>query len=340
MVRVGVIGTGYWGKNHVRIFKELEREGIIEGVKICDADEKRASELGKNFNVEYTIDYKSWIGDPDMQAVSIVTPSATHYDVAKAFLEAGKDVFIEKPMTMDSKEARELVKISEENNRVLMAGHIFRYHPAVLELKQRIDRGELGRIYFLTSNRLAVGAPRKDMGVMYALGIHEVDMFCYLLNVEYPKDITAVVGNYLQQDIEETALIVMGFGGGVKGFAMESWLIPVYGKKRDLIVVGSERTAKIDYLKPQELEIFDVRIEKHEDVSGVQFRLESEQSVIIPLEYKEPLKEELTHFIKCVETRSKPLSDGMAGVRAVEMIEAAFQSVKLKKTIALKNGYY
>ena len=336
MVYVGVIGTGYWGKNHARIFKELENEGVIEGVEICDVDEKRVSELGKNFGVSYTTDYMSWVDDPRIQAVSIVTPSATHYDVAKTFLEVGKDVFIEKPMTMDSKEARDLVKISGENGGVLMAGHIFRYHPAVLELKRRIDLGELGRIYFLTSDRLAVGVPRKDMGVMYALGIHEMDMFCYLLNAEYPRYITAVVGNYLQTDIEETALMILEFEDGVKGFAMESWLMPVYGKKRDLVVVGSEKTARIDYLKPQELEMFDVRIEKHEDAGDVQFRLESEQSTIIPLEYKEPLKEELMHFIKCIESRSKPLSDGMAGVRAIEMIEAAFQSVKLKSTIEFR----
>lgn len=336
MVGIGIIGTGYWGKNHARIFKELESAGIVDSVKICDVDEKRVSELGKNFNVDYTTDYKSWLVDSGIHAVSIVTPSATHYDIAKTFLEAGKDVLIEKPMTMDSKEAKELVKISDENDRVLMIGHIFRYHPAILELKRRIDQGELGQIYFLMGNRLAVGTPRKDMGVMHALGIHEVDMFCYLLNVEYPEDITALVGNYLQEDIEETALIVMGFEGGVKGFAMESWLMPVYGKKRDLAVVGSEKTIKVDYLKPQELEIFDVRIEKYEDAAGVQFRLESEQSTTMPLEYKEPLKEELMHFINCVESHSKPRSDGMAGVRAVEMIEAAFQSVKLKKTIMLK----
>jgi UDP-N-acetylglucosamine 3-dehydrogenase len=336
MVGIGVIGTGYWGKNHVRVFKELMFDGLIDTVKICDINEHRVKELSGYFKVEYTTDYVELIDDPGINAVSVVTPSSTHYKIAKEFLENGKDVFMEKPMTMESTEAKKLVEIADAEMRIIMVGHIFRYHPAVCELKMKLDRGEFGKIYFIISNRFAFGAPRRDMGVIYALGIHEVDMFCYLLNVKYPKDITALAGAYLQPNIEEVASIILSFDDHVMGYAMESWLVPVYGKKRELVLIGSEKCAKIDYLKSQELEIFDIRIKSEKVKDNLLFSVENTQSYKIPIEYKEPLREELTHFIRCIRSRSKPLSDGEVGMRAVEMAEAAIRSAGLRRTIEFK----
>ena len=324
MVGIGVIGTGYWGKNHVRAYKELKAEGLIDVVKMCDIDKQRARELGSIFSVEYTTDYKDMISDPDIQAVSIVTPSHTHYKIAREFMEAGMDVLIEKPMTMDIQEAKDLVKISKENNRILMEGHIFRYHPAIRELKHRVDEGEFGNIQNIMSNRLFFGLPRKDMGVIYALGIHELDMFCYLLDKVYPDRLIASSSISFQSDIEETCMIAMDFGDA-KGYALESWLVPAYGKKRDLVLIGSEKSARIDYLNPQELHLFDMRIVVEEDAL---VRIENEGEHIIPIPYAEPLKEELKHFISCVEERKKPISDGMVGMRAVVMAEAARESSK------------
>ena len=332
MTGIAVIGTGYWGKNHVRTYSELADEGIIDNVKICDLDEKRARELGKSFNIEYLTDYKELINDPNIDAVSIVTPSSTHYNLAKEFMEAGKDVLVEKPMTMDSKEAEKLVNISNKTDRILMVGHIFRHHPAVKELKQRIDRGEFGNIQLISSNRLSFGAPRKDMGVIYALGIHEVDMFCYLMGREYPDNIHTTASYALQSDIEETAMITMDFGG-IKTYAFESWLMPAYGKQRDLVVVGSEKTAKIDYLKPQEIQVFDIHIAEQDFGGKTSFSVENEGSYTIPIPYAEPLKEELRHFITCVNDRSKPASDGQIGLRAVRMAEAALKSAKIGNSI-------
>ena len=332
MTQIGVIGTGYWGKNHVRTYSELVSEGKIKKVVICDLDEKRAMELGKAFNIEYLTDYGKLLEDPKIDAVSIVTPSATHYEIAKEFMEAGKDVLVEKPMTMDPKEASKLVKISEKTGQNLMVGHIFRYHPAVKELKRRIDLGELGTVQLMSSNRLYFGAPRTDMGVIYALGIHEVDMYCYLMNVMYPKSIFASTSICIQKDIEETVMISMDFGS-VKGYAFESWLMPSSGKQRDLIVVGSEKSAKIDYLKPQELRMFDIRIA--ESISGGKknFNVNDEGSYTIPIPYAEPLKEELTHFLHCIRTREKPISDGVVGMRAVVMAEKALESSRTGRTV-------
>lgn len=330
IIRIGVIGTGYWGKNHVRAYCELVSEGIINEVKICDINKIRAHELGDVFNIQYLTDYKILLNDPDIDAVSIVTPSSTHYNLAKEFMEAGKDVLVEKPMTMDSKEAEDLVRVSEETGQILMVGHIFRHHPAVKELKHRIKVGEFGNIQLISSNRLFFGAPRTDMGVVYALGIHEVDMFCYLMEKEYPDSILAAMGYCLQAGIEETAIITMNFGA-TRAYAFESWLMPAYGKQRDLVVVGSEKSAKIDYLKPSELQIFDICITEHDFDNNIAFSVENEGTYTIPIHYAEPLKEELYHFIHCINTRSRPISDGAIGLRAVNMVEASLESAKTGK---------
>lgn len=336
MVGIGVIGTGQWGKNHVRALKGLRSDGAIDHIKICDVNEQIVRELGENFEIEYTTDYTELINDRNIHAAIVITPSSTHYKIARDFLKVRKDVFIEKPMTLDSTQAKKLVELADENDCIIMVGHIFRYHPVVRELKRRLERGEFGKIYFFISNRMDIGAPRKDMGVVFALGVHEVDMFCYLLGVEYPREISAQVGRYLQPDIEEVASIFLSFDNNVQGYAMESWLVPVYGKKRELVVIGSEKSAKIDYLKPQEFEIFDTRTKKEVKDGNLSFSLESTQTHSIPMEYKEPLKEELKNFVECVISRSKPLSDGNVGMRAVRMAEMALRSAKLKKTMKFK----
>jgi predicted dehydrogenase len=331
MLGIAVIGTGNWGKNHVRVYKELMAEGVIDKLKICDADANRARQLGDDLKVKWVSDYRDVIKDADIKAVSIATPSKTHYPIGKEFIEAGKDVLVEKPMTMDINEAKKLVKVAANHDRILMAGHIFRYHPAVCELKRMIDAGELGKIQNIIGNRLYFGLPRKDMGVIYALGIHELDMFCYLLGVDYPKSITATASKSYSQEIEETAFIAMDFGH-VRGFAFESWLVGTYSKMRDLVVVGSKGSARVDYLTPQELYVFDNRIIIE---NGLPVRAEDKGRRTITIPYAEPLKEELKHFIACVISRKEPLSDGLVGLRAVVMAEAALRSARVGRKVKL-----
>ncbi len=331
MTGIGVIGTGFWGKNHVRVFKELLSEGIIDTLKICDSDERRVKELGANFTLEYCTDYRKLLKDDAIDAVSIATPSPTHYEVAMDFLNNEKDVFVEKPLTLDSKQAERLVTSAADAKSTLMVGHIFRYHPAVRELKRRMKLGDFGKVYFFTSNRLDFSIPRRDMGVVFALGIHELDILCYLLDVDYPKEITATTASYVSGAVEEVTTITALFDDGVMGHAMESWLVPVYGKRRDLVLVGSERSARIDYLRPQELQIFDIRMKKERNALSV----ENTQTITVNIDFKEPLKEELLHFVDCSANFKKPLSDGEVGARAVRMAETALESAKQKKTLNL-----
>lgn len=331
MPGIAVIGTGNWGKNHARVYKELIAEGVIDSLKICDADANRARQLGGDLKVEWVSDYRDVIEDANIQAVSITTPSKTHYQIGKEFMEAGKDVLVEKPMTMDIKEAEKLVEVAASEGRILMAGHIFRYHPAVCELKRMIDAGGLGTIQLIIGNRLYFGLPRRDMGVIYALGIHELDMFCYLLGVDYPRSIVAAASKTYGQDIEETAMLSADFGSA-RGYAFESWLVAAYSKMRDLVVVGSKGSARVDYLTPQEFYVFDNRITVE---NGLPVRTEEKGKRTITLPYAEPLKEELKHFISCVTSRKDPLSDGSVGLRAVIMAEAALKSASTGGAIAV-----
>ncbi len=331
MPGVAVIGMGHWGKNHARVYKELLSEGVIDSLKLCDLDENRAGQWGETLEVEYVTGYRDVIEDDSIQAVSIVTPSKTHYQIGKEFMEAGKDVLVEKPMTMDIGEAEKLVEVAAGNNRILMVGHIFRYHPAVCELKRRIDAGELGQIQNIIGHRLDYGLPRRDMGVIYALGSHELDLFCYLTGVDYPKSLIAAESRSYGQNTEETAVIVMDFGHA-KGYAFESWLVAAYGRMRDVVVVGSERSARVDYLKQQELHLFDSRIVTEE---GIPVNAEDGGNSIVSLHYAEPLKEELKHFMSCVVSRQSPLTDSAVGLRAVVMAEAATRSARTGESVKL-----
>jgi predicted dehydrogenase len=333
MVKIAVIGTGYWGKNHVRAYNELKVDGAIDELTICDVDERRAKEFSNIYHIPYVTDYGELLSDDTLDGVSIATPTPTHFDLARKFMEKGVDVFVEKPMTTNSNEAKELIKLAEESKRILMVGHIFRHHSAVKEIKKRLERGDFGRIQYMTSTRFSFRAPRVDMGVMYALAIHEVDIFCYLLDKKYPQEISATTSSFLQKDIEEVALLILRFENDTLGYAFESWMTPVEGKRRDLTIIGSKMSAKVDYLKPQELQLFDASIA---EVEGGKLRAEYEGSYTVPIPYKEPLKEELSHFIECIGSREEPLSDMYAGARAVEMIEIAFKSAKEKRSIKLE----
>jgi predicted dehydrogenase len=337
MIGIGVLGTGKWGKNHVRVYKELKDEGCIDSLVICDTDENTVKQLAKTHDVEYVTDWARLRDDPRIQAVSIATPSKTHFSLAKEFMAAGKDVLVEKPMTMDVREAKELVLTATERARVLMVGHVFRFHPAIQALRQRIERGELGTIKLLITNRLFFGAPRKDMGVIYALGIHDLDLYCYLLDRELPNSVIATSSSILGADIEETAALVLDFGD-VMGFALESWMVPAYGKKRDLAVIGTETCAYIDYLDTTKMTLFETRIS-----SDPTFSVQpADQTRQISLNSAEPLKEELKHFIDCVENRKEPLSNGQVGWRSVMMVEKALESSRTGKklTFAVNEGHF
>ena len=170
-----VIGTGYWGSNHARVACELRSEGIVDEVVLCDRDEERVSTLAAEYDVEYVTDH----GDLESQvdAAVVATPSTTHASVATDLLESGIDCLVEKPLALTSDSAWDIVKTARRTNRTLAVGHIFRYHPALQELKSRLDRGELGQIKYLNTNRFSFRAPRQTSGVLHQLAVHDIDIY-------------------------------------------------------------------------------------------------------------------------------------------------------------------
>ncbi len=323
MVGVAVVGTGYWGKNHVRVWREMLAEGRIDRLVVCDIDPGRAQKFARMFDIEAITDYRTLLRDEGIDCLSIVTPSQTHAQLATECMRAGKDVLVEKPMTMDSTHAEQMVAVAAETKAVLMVGHIFRYHPAVQELTRRIKRRDLGDLFYLHTNRLAYSAPRRDMGVLWALGIHEVDIYCDLMGVHYPNALRAQWGCHVLPGIDDHALLTLEFGGDTQGTAVESWLSPGNAKQRDLLVVGKRMSARVDYLKPNHLQLFDVSVSEVEEAGGgSHLQLDDEGSHTITTPYSEPLRNELDHFLRCHKERDRPITDGATGLRAVRMIEA------------------
>lgn len=319
-MRVAVVGTGYWGRNHVRVWRELLDEGAIDDLVLFDIHRPTVERLSRDFGLPVAPDMDSIVhGDAD--AVDIITPTATHAEMGIEVMRAGKDLFVEKPMAQTAEEARRMVAVAEETGRILMPGHIFRYHGALNALHRMIRRGDLGEVLQIHTHRTTLRIPRTDMGVLLALGIHDVDICAHLLG-EMPGTIYCETQENHVEGIEDTAFILLSFPGGTKAFIHESWTYPVGEKTRRLAVIGRRMSALIDYLRPTEIVIFDRRID---ETDGMALRDEGHRAEMVT--YAEPLAEELRDFVRAVRTREPPASDMRVGLLSVEMIEAAARSV-------------
>src|SRR3989338_5280617 len=331
MINIAVIGTGIWGKNHVRVLSEIGEANLV---KICDMNEKSLLPLQKTFHVDITINYKEILNDKSIIAVSICTPASMHYPVVKEMLLAGKDVLVEKPLTLDIQQSDELTKIARENNRILMVGHIFRFNAVVNKLKDEIKKGTFGKIRFMYGARMGLMTPRFDCGVIADFALHDIDTFCYLLD-EMPTEVTCVGQSYKESPFEDVGFITLRFNSNIIANVGVSWLTPK--KVRELWVVGEKKSAYLDYLT-HELTIFDKGIVPQYNSFG-KFSLITKQDgddikPFIPV--REPLKDELLHFIDCVKNRKQPIVDGEIGTQMVRIINAAYQALKEKRTIAIR----
>lgn len=205
----GVVGTGYWGENHVRVGAELRDEGVVDELVICDVDGRRVEDLARTYDCGYVTDPGRLPGRVD--AATVATPSPTHEAVATTLLDAGVDCLVEKPLALDARSARNIVRTAEAEGRTLAVGHIFRYHPALNELKRRVDRGELGRIKYLHTGRFAFRVPRESVGVLYSLAVHDVDIYGYLLGAT-PDTVFCRRDSFVREGVDETAVVVLGYG--------------------------------------------------------------------------------------------------------------------------------
>ncbi len=304
--KIAVIGCGVWGRNIVRNFYNLN---VLEIV--CDLDDSNLQKVKEQYpGVKTTNDFNEIIENPEITAVAVVTPSHTHYKVVKAMLEAGKNVYVEKPISTVAQEAKDLTELAHRKGLVLMVGHLLLYHPAVNRLKMLIEEGELGDIVYAQSDRLNVNFFKNDRSVMWDLAPHDVSMMSYVTGKEPVRIISAVGCSSEQNDIMDITHISIEFEDGMIGQISDSWITPK--KHVQLLVRGTKATAILDDTVPEnKLVIFDNFVK--------------DNSKNISLDYLEiePLKLECQHFISCCETGKKARSDGDNGFMVTTILEQA-----------------
>ena len=314
--RIGVIGVGSWGKNLVRNFSQL---GVLRAV--CDVNESSVRSCRVNYpDLTCTDSIDVILDDPDINGVVVATPAKSHYELSKKVLMSGRHLFVEKPLALRIEEAEELVKLAEEKNRVLMVGHVLRYHPAINKLKELIDSGELGKIQYIYSNRLNIGKIRDAENILWSFAPHDISVILYLLN-ERPSALSAIGGTYVQKGIADVTLTTMDFPSGVQSHIFVSWLHPY--KEQKLVVVGDRKMAVFDDLTAEKLFMYPHRIEWH-NRAPIARRADAE---VVPVRMEEPLRAECQHFIECIENKWTPYTNGDEGLRVLNILYAAQNSL-------------
>ena len=316
-VRVAVVGVGYWGKNIVRNFHDLGALSVL-----CD----ERSSIEATYRAQYPEarfcrDYVDVLNDPTIHAIALATPAVTHYEMAKAALEAGKDVLVEKPLAIDVRHGEELVKLAAAKGRILMVGHILRYHPAILKLQDLVRDGVLGKIDYLYSNRLNIGKIRTEENILWSFAPHDISVMLALLG-EMPTRVSCNGGAYLNRDVADVTLSHFDFPGGVRAHIFVSWLHPI--KEQRLVVVGSEKMAVFDDTADDKLVLYPHKVEwKNRIPTAVKANGE-----VVALEASEPLRAECEHFLTSVARRTAPVSDGAEGLRVLRVLDACQRALQ------------
>ncbi len=304
--KIAVLGCGMWGRNVVRNFYNLNALGMV-----CDVDEENLAKVKEQYpGVKTTKDFNDILNNPDIMGTVVVTPSHTHFKFVKALLNAGKHVYVEKPISTVAQEARDLADLAESKGLVLMVGHLLLYHPAVNRLKMLIEEGELGDIVYAQSDRLNINYFKNDRSVMWDLAPHDVSMISYVLGKDPKKVISAVGCSTDRNDIMDITHITIEMEGGAMAQVSDSWITPK--KHVQLLVRGTKKTAIMDDTLPEnKLTIYD------------NFKANSGENIACDYLEIEPLKLECQHFINCCETGKKARSDGENGFIVVSILEEA-----------------
>lgn len=325
--KIALVGIGKFGKNHLRVLKELEKDGLCTLYGVVD---KRV-EILQNIKTNHDVAVTSNLNDilkSDIDAVDVVTPADTHFEICNECLAAGKHVFVEKPLAAKYEEAKKLVRLAADKDRILMAGLIFRYNQAVKKIKELIKIGELGKIYYIFGHYMGFKDPRAEVGALLNFAVHPIDIYDYFLE-EIPEEVTCSTAHFLgRENFEDLAIIVLRYGNGPVGIIECSWLPP--GNYRDLIVVGSEKSVTCDLAK-QKVTLNNIHIEKNNGI----LKAIDDGSLAIDVKFEEPLKLELKDFVECVETGRKPSANSQAALRVVMIAEKALESARLKRSVRI-----
>lgn len=328
LATIGIIGSGYWGKNLIRNFNSL---GALH--TICDTNRELLESFREQYpEVECTQSFAEVLTNPEIKGIAIATPAETHAGLAREAILAGKDVYVEKPLCLSEEEGIALNKLAEEKGQVLMVGHLLWYHPVVLELKKLVDSGELGRLQYIYSNRLNLGKLRREENVLWSFAPHDISVILGLVG-EMPESIRAQGGNFLHQQIADTTVTLMNFSSGIRAHIFVSWLHPF--KEQKLVVVGEKKMAVFDDTASWEnkLLIYPHFIEWSDNIP-IANKAEAEA---VEVEMEEPLKAECQHFLHCIDSRNMPRTDGKEGLRVLKVLNCCQDSLENERKIVL-NG--
>jgi predicted dehydrogenase len=331
-IRVGAIGSGYWGPNLIRNFVELPNSELVA---VADMREERLKHMKTLYpSIEVTTDYKD-LFKMNLDAVVIATPPFTHHAIGKDCLEHGLSAMIEKPITVSSQEAEDLINIAERKNLTLMVGNTFEYNAAVLKLRDLVQSGELGDIYYVDAVRTNLGLYQRNLNVMWDLAPHDISIMLYVLGKD-PMSVSAMGGTAISPDINDVVYMHMTFPDNIVAHAHVSWLNP--SKVRRITVVGSKKMVVYDDVDPLEkIKIYDkgVNAPPYTNSFGdFQFSYHYGDVTTPHIQFSEPLRVECAHYLDCVANGTSPRSNGVVGWKIVKILEAAQKSLENKGVVS------
>ncbi len=329
MTKILLLGLGRWGANHLRNLNSMPIELYV--AEVGDKQLEPARKLGLPAE-RLTTNYKTFISQVD--CVVIVTPAQSHFPLCKEFLEAGKDVFVEKPLTLDNDESKQLAELADKTKRILQVGHILRFDPATLWLRDAVQNGEFGKVNMIRGHFGGFKRPRNDSGVMFADGIHFVDLFNFILGA-LPKSVTAINHDFFGRGLDDVSFVSLEYEtkhGKTWATVETEYFIP--GKFREVIVCGDKLSAVCDYnISQYKIKTY---ANTHTPAGGNDFK--ATEGVVTQIETppEEPLLAELRAFVDSVKTRATPRADAWSGYNAVRVLNAALESVKTGRAVELK----
>jgi len=324
-IRVGIVGYGYWGPNLLRNLSELPNSQVVIA---ADLNQNRLAKVKSSYpSIKVTENYRD-LFEQNLDAVVVATPPSTHYSIARECLDHGLNILVEKPMTLVSYDAQELIRVANEKNLILMVGHTFEYNVAVHTLKELIDKGELGHIYYMDTARLNLGLFSKDLNVMWDLAPHDISILLYLLG-KMPIGVSAQGTQCAFKGIHDVAYINLFFADNIMAHVHVSWLDPC--KVRRVTVVGSKKMAVYNDIESLEkIKIYDKGVESPaytNNFADFQFSYRYGDILIPTIHFVEPLRVECQHFIDCIINHCEPTSNGQDGLNVVKVLEAAQRSL-------------
>lgn len=325
LTKIALIGYGYWGPNLARNFYQLPNAQLEYVVDSDAAARQRAQRL---YGCKTTGSLDDVLIDRQVDAVVIATPARTHYALAKRSLEAGKHVFVEKPLTMNVGEAEEIVEMADRLRRTLMVGHVFEYNPAVAYIKQAIENGELGDLFYLYSKRVNLGRVQSDVNVLWSIAPHDISIALFLLG-QMPESVRCQGASCLNNAVEDVVFLTMYFPKNILCHVHASWLDP--SKTREMTVVGSKKMIVYDDVSAEgKVRVYDKGAFRKGDVTygDFQYKLHSGDILIPRLDMREPLQLECAQFVDCVRSGDRPLTDGENGLRVLRVLAAGEKSLQ------------